>query len=217
MTRLNLDLERTVVRAPFSGVITGLRLSPGESVQAGGTVCRLVDDANIEADVGVLESDLGHIAVGRPALLRIPALEDSIPAKVDVISPDVDQDSRTCSVLIRLRSKDGVVRPGMFVRASIAGRTFEDRLLVPVEAILTRDGRPVLFRIEDGRAKWVYVQLGERNDHVVEISRIDQGGPLEPGTLVVVDNHLTLTHEAKVKVRKTLEISDPWMPSAGRE
>ena len=105
----------------------------------------------------------------------------------------------------------------MFVRALVAGPTFKDRLLVPIEAILTRDGRPVLFRVEDGQAKWVYVQLGERNDYLVEISRIDQGGPLEPGTPVVVDNHLTLTHEAKVKIRKTLEIKDPWMPSSGTE
>ena len=160
MTRLNLDLERTVVRAPFSGVITELNLSPGESIQAGGIVSRLVDDTHIEADVGVLESDLGHISLGGPAFLQIPSLEELISVKVDVISPDIDQDSRTCSVLMRLRSGKKVVRPGMFVRASIAGKTFTDRLLVPVEAILTRDGRPVLFRVEDGRAKWVYVQLG---------------------------------------------------------
>ncbi len=217
VARLQLDLERTVVKAPFSGVIAGMTLSEGESIQAGGIVCRLVDDVNIEADVGVLESDLGAVRLGSPAFLQIPALTDTIPVTVDVVSPDVDTDSRTCSVLMRLSSHKGVVKPGMFVRASISGPVYEDRILVPNEAILTRDGRPVLFRVEDGRAKWVYVQLGKRNDHMVEISRVDQGGPLEHGTQVIVDNHLTLTHDAKVKVRKTVASSDPWLKIAESE
>jgi hypothetical protein len=88
-----------------------------------------------------------------------------------------------------------------------------DTRLVPREAILTRDGRPMLFRIEDNRAKWVYVELGKRNDHVVEIERVLQGGPLDDGTLVIVENHLTLTHDALVKVRKTRPINDPWVTS----
>jgi RND family efflux transporter MFP subunit len=213
MARLELDLERAVLRAPFSGVITELVLNPGERVQAGETVCRLVDQVNIEANVGVLESDLGMIEPGRPALLTIPALGETIPVQVDVVSPDINTESRTCSILLRLKSKEGRVKPGMFVRAAIAGRVFPDRVMVPREAILTRDGRPVVFRIEEDRAKWVYVKLGERNEHLVEIKRVEQGGPLDPGTLVVVDNHLTLTHEAKIKVKKTRDPADPWTMS----
>jgi membrane fusion protein, multidrug efflux system len=98
----------------------------------------------------------------------------------------------------------------MFMRAVIAGRSFPDRLLVPKEAILTRDGRPLLFRIEDDRSKWVYVRLGGSNDRFVEIERVLQGGPLEAGTLVVVSDHLTLTHDAKVKVRDLQEPTPLW-------
>jgi RND family efflux transporter MFP subunit len=212
--RARLSIERCQTVAPFSGVITSLDLHAGERVQIGQRLCRLVDDVNIEAAVGVLESDLGEVVAGRKAFLSIPALNESVPVQVDVVSPDVDEDSRTCQVLLRLRSPEGRIKPGMFVRASIAGPTHEDRLLVPREAIVTRDGRPVVFRIEDDRAKWVYVTLGARNDHLIEIERVAQGGPLEPGTLVIVDNHLTMTHDAKVKVRKKVEIQDPWIEAA---
>lgn len=212
--RARLDIERCTILAPFSGVITNLDLTAGERVQAGETLCRLVDNVNVEAAVGVLESDLGSVQPGRKAFLTIPALGERIPVKVDVVSPDVDEASRTCQVLLRLRSREGRIKPGMFVRAAIAGQRLEDRLLVPREAVVTRDGRPVIFRVEDGRAKWVYVQLGARNDHLVEIARVDQGGPLEPGTPVIVDNHLTMTHDAKVKVRKTVPIEDPWIEAA---
>lgn len=208
--RLAIELERTVLRAPFSGVVSGLELDPGEHVQVGQKACRLVDDVHLEAAIGVLESDLAAVAEGDPALLEIPALGESVPVQVDVVAPEVAADSRTCQVLLRLTSGDQRIKPGMFVRAAVAGQILPDRILVPREAIVTRDGRPVLFRVEDDRAKWVYVKLGAQNEKLVEIARVDQGGPLDPGTRVIVDNHLTMTHDAKVKVKKTVEVPDPW-------
>ncbi len=212
--RLEIELERTVLKAPFSGVISDLELDAGEHVMPGQKACRLVDDVQLEAAIGVLESDLAAVAEGKAALLEIPALGESIAVTVDVVAPEVAADSRTCQVLLRLTSDDQRVKPGMFVRAVIAGEVLPERLLVPREAIVTRDGRPVLFRVEDDRAKWVYVQLGEQNERLVEIARVDQGGPLEPGTPVIVDNHLTMTHDAKVKVKKTVEVPDPWGEAA---
>lgn len=208
--RAELNLERTVLRAPFEGVVRGLELATGERVQTGASLCTVIDDVDVEAQVGVLEADLKGLEVGRPVLVEIPALERTVPARVDVISPVIDPESRTCEVLVRLRSEDGKIKPGMFVRASIAGSIHPDKLVVPAAAILTRDGRPLVFRIEDDRAKWVYVELGLRNDHAVEIARVVQGGAIEPGTLVVTDNHLTLTHDALVTVGETVMLDDPW-------
>ncbi len=210
LERARLNLERTEIRSPFSGVITGLRLSVGEQLSKGQLVCSLINNKNIEAEVGVLESDMSGLAAGSPALLVIPSLDDTLHVKVDVISPHFDQSSRTCQVLLRFRSKDGRARPGMFIKAIIAGRKFKDKLLVPKEAIITRDGRPLLFKVDDGRAKWLYVKIGLHNDYLVSIERILQGGALSPGDLVVISDHLTLSHDAKIKIKKTLPVFNPW-------
>jgi HlyD family secretion protein len=210
MERARINIERTEIRAPFAGVVTGLVLSSGEHVTSGQTLCTLVDNSDLEAEVGVLESDIGFLDVGRPALLVIASLSDTIPATVDVISPHFERDSRTCQVLIRLSNTSGKVRPGMFARAIVAGRTFPGRLLVPHEAVLIRDGRPLLFKVEDGVAKWLYVELGARNDHLVEIAQVLQGGSLSPDDLVIVSDHLTLAHDAKVKVKGVVAARDPW-------
>lgn len=210
MERAKLNLERTEIRAPFSGVITGLHLSAGEHVTVSETVCTLVNNRDLEAEVGVLESDIGSIAVGKPALLVIPALGDTVPVSVDVISPHFDTTTRTCKVLLRLQNTTGHIRPGMFVRAIISGENFPDRLLVPKEAILMRDGRPLLFKVEGDLAKWLYLKTGRHNDNLVEIESVLQGGTLEPGDRVVVADHLTLAHDTKVKVKKVLPIKDPW-------
>jgi membrane fusion protein (multidrug efflux system) len=208
--RAELNLEHTTLTAPFDGVVKNVTLSAGEWVTVQQHLCDLVDNLNVEADVAVLESDLAGVEIGRPVLLEVPALAETLRVEVDVISPEVEAATRTCEVLMRFKNDSGRYRPGMFVRAIIAGRSFPDRLLVPKEAILTRDGRPLLFKIEDDQAKWVYVRLGGSNDRFVEIERVLQGGPLDAGTLVVVSDHLTLTHDAKVKVRDLLEPTPLW-------
>lgn len=210
LERAHLNLERTEIRAPFNGVVSGLELTAGEQMMAGQVVCSLVDDSELEAVVGVLEADIGHVRVGRPALLTVPALNDTLRVSVDVVSPQFDRGSRTCDVRLRLPDTEGRVKPGMFVRATVAGETLENRLLVPKSAILTRDARPLLFKVENDRAAWLYVDLGRQNDQVVEIANVLQGGQLNAGDLVVVSNHLTLSHDAKVKVKDTLPLTDPW-------
>jgi RND family efflux transporter MFP subunit len=210
LERAYLNLERTEIRAPFTGVVSGLRLSAGEQMIAGQTVCSLVNNIELEAVVGVLEADIGHLKSGGRALLVLTALGDTLETRVGVISPQFDRSTRTCDVILPISNARGRIRPGMFVRAIIAGETLENRLLVPREAILTRDGRPLLFKAENDRAMWLYVELGRQNDTLVEIKQVLQGGSLNEGDLVVVSNHLTLSHEAKIDVKNTIPIRDPW-------
>ena len=210
LERARLNLERTEIRAPFDGVVTNLTLSPGVQISMNELICTFINDTDIEAEVGVLEADLGSLEVGAQAFLVAPALNETLQVQVDVISPQFDRTTRTCQVLLRFKSEEGNIRPGMFVRAIIAGQRYAKKLLVPKEAILTRDGRPLLFKIEDDRSKWLYLRLGVRNEHLVEIERVLQGGTLAPDDLVIVSDHLTLSHEAKVKVKKLVPSSDPW-------
>jgi len=208
--RARLNLERTEIRAPFAGTITDLAPVLGERLYSGEPICRLVNTRDLEAEVYVLESDLGSLAVGYPALLTITAVGQTFPVKVSVVSPHVDTDSRTCRVLFQFENDSGRVRPGMFVRAQIATQMLEDRLLVPKEAVLFREGRPLLFKVAGSQALWVYVQTGEQNEHYYEITGCAAGQTLEAGDRVVVSDHLTLAHEAQIKVRKTMAVENPW-------
>ncbi len=119
--RAQLNLEYTEIRAPFAGTIQGLEMVAGQIVAVNQTVCALYNNENLEAAVNVLEADLGNLSEGRPVLLAVPATGDTLQATVDVLSPCLDEDSRTCEVLIRFANPDGRFRPGMFVRAQIAG------------------------------------------------------------------------------------------------
>jgi RND family efflux transporter MFP subunit len=208
--RAKLNLEYTEIRAPFAGIVQGLAVVDGEIVATGADVCTIFNNDLLEATVNVLEADLGNLMPGRPVLLAVAATGDTLQAVVDVISPTLDEATRTCEVLIRFPNPDGRYRPGMFVRAQIAGVVFKDKLLAPHDALLIRDNRTLVFKREDDRARWLYVDIGLQNEQWVEILKVHSGGSLAPEDEVVVSDHLTLAHEAKIKVRKRIPPEDKW-------
>ena len=208
--RAKLNLEYTEIRAPFAGIVQGLTMVTGENVSVGTSVCTIFNNDNLEAILNVLEADLGNLHEGRPVLLAVPATGDTLQAKVDVISPTIDQATRTIEIVVRFDNPEGRYRPGMFVRAQIAGWVYHDKLMVPKAAILIRDNRPLVFKKDGDRAKWLYVDTGLENDEWVEILAVHSGGSLAPEDKVVVSDHLTLAHEAKISVRKTIPGSDRW-------
>ena len=209
--RARLNLEYTKIRAPFAGIVSGLVAVKGEILSVGQALCHVTDDTELEAVVNVLEADLGNLTEGRAALVAVPAVDDTIQAVVDVISPVLDEASRTCECLIRFPNHEGRYRPGMFVRAEVAARIHENRLMVPRDAVLIRDDRPLVFKVTDEpRAQWLYVDTGLENSEWIEILKVHSGGSLADGESVVVSDHLTLAHEAKLKIRKTVTASDRW-------
>ena len=77
------------------------------------------------------------------------------------------------------------------------------RVLVPAGAVIERDGRTLVFRARAGRADWVYVPVGRSNGTETEILADSVSGRtlVAPGDTVLVGGHLTLTHDAPIRVR----------------
>jgi RND family efflux transporter MFP subunit len=208
--RARLNLDYTKIRAPFEGIVENLAVVDGEILSTGAIICSVVNNSRLEAIVNVLEADLGNLAEGRPALLAIPATGDTLETVIDVISPMLETATRTCQLILRFDNPEGRLRSGMFVRAQIAGWIYHDKLLAPKDALLIRDSRTLVFKKEGDRAKWLYVDTGLENDDWVEILQVHSGGSLGPEDEVVVSDHLTLAHEAKIKVRKRVPPVDRW-------
>lgn len=197
--RAVLNLEKCEIRAPFSGLVFQTEAAPGQLISSGAKLCRLTHMKNLVVKAQVLESEIGKIQVGRIATITFTALPDLPPiqGEVEAVSPIVNSEDKTVETIIRFTNVDDRIRPGMFADLKIDAQIFEDRLMVPKESVLPRDDRKVVFKVgEDSRAKWLYVETGEENDQYIEIL----GGKLEPGDVVLVDNHFTMGHDTLVKV-----------------
>jgi RND family efflux transporter MFP subunit len=193
-----MDLDKTKIRAPFSGIITGIKVSPQENVSVGRELFILVDISQIKVQAKVLESEVGKMQVGREADLRFSAYPGKVfRGKVEAISPIINPEDKTCTVHILVENPEEAIKPGMHAEVEIASDIYKDKLLVPQEAILVRGGRKLVFVVEEGLAKWRYIEVGLENEDYAEV--LDG---VKEGEMVITEGHFTLAHDAKVQVAK---------------
>lgn len=196
-----LNLEQTSVKAPFPGRVANLRVVEGEHVGVGTELMTIVDLDPIKVEVQVLEREVGYLTEGRRASVTFAAFPgETFTGRVSTINPVVDPEFRTARVTVHLANPEGRIKPGMYARVSLEAQFFPDRILVPRSAILEKDRRDMLFVFEDGRAKWRYVTRGRESDLLVEIIPNEATSMVEPGEIVLVDNHFYLQHDAQVQL-----------------
>lgn len=194
--RAELNLKHAQITAPFSGRIANLKTVEGEWVNAGTELFTLVDISKVKVEVDVLESEIGLVKEGRKAAVRLSAYPDKVfEGEVTTISPIVDPEKKTCRVTIILDNPEEKLKPGMFAQVRIESQIFEDRLILPKDAVLIRDQRKLVFVVKDGLAKWSYVETGLSNENYVEILK-----GVQEGDSVITSGHYTLTHDAPVRV-----------------
>ncbi|MCZ6649318.1 MAG: efflux RND transporter periplasmic adaptor subunit [Acidobacteria bacterium] len=196
-----LELSRTMIRAPFAGVIVRRYLDVGATVADGSEVYDLADLSPLYADVEVPERHVISLAPGQAVRLIADALDRVIPAVIERIAPAVDPETGTVKVTLAIEGTANV-RPGAFVRVNIVVETHQDALVVPRLALVAEGTRWYLFRLEDDNTVHrLEVTLGfEEGDRVEVLRVVSEDEDLSPGTQVIVSGAPALTDGAPVNV-----------------
>lgn len=189
--RLEDELERHTVRAPFDGVVVAERTEEGEWVSTGDPVVDLTSLGEVEVRVGVVEDQVGALTVGGRALVTVGAFPGrEFEARVHAIVPRGDERTRTFPVDVRIPNPadDGThpLKPGMFARVSLEIGAPKSALLVPKDALVLGGPAPIVYVVQPGAegapatVRPVPVRTGVALD-----GRIAVEAELEPGDMVV--------------------------------
>jgi len=209
-----VQLDNTIVRAPFAGVVTVKAAQPGEMispVSAGGGSIRtgigtIVDMDSLEIQVDVSEAYINRVQPGQNVEAELNAYPEwRIPAEVIAIVPTADRSKATVKVRIALGTKDPRIVPEMGVRvAFLESRPADSNapppprgVLVPAEAIRQDESKDIVFLMRDGRAERRAVTLGGSLGE----SRQVQAG-VSAGDTVIVQAPQTLKDGDAVKARE---------------
>lgn len=148
------DLANTVLEAPFAGVVSAADAAVGEQVGTGGSLLTLVDDAKLELDAQVDESDIAQVDVGQSATVALDAVPGrTFAGKVVRIAPTATLVSNIpiFYVTVQIDNADGALRGGMTGQATVVVREVADTFQVPNRAVHSTNGRSVvLVRQPDG-------------------------------------------------------------------
>lgn len=193
--RARLALERTRILAPFAGRIADLAVESGQHITPGDPLLTLMQDDRLKVDVGVLEADIVRVREGGPARVRIPSADGlELQGTVYTVNPKVEPGTGTGRVTVAIPNPRGLLLAGLFATVELEVGRLADRLLVPAASLLERQGRTLVFRIENGRALWTWVKTGARSGDLVEVVE-----GLSEGDVIAIGGHFALAHEAPVE------------------
>jgi membrane fusion protein (multidrug efflux system) len=203
-------LDKTVIRAPFSGIVGLRQISPGAYVKAGDDIVRLDSITELKLDFRVPEVYLSKLRLGQEVGTRVDAYaEETFPGKIYALEPAVDEKTRTVVVRARVPNAANKLRPGMFGRVQVLLETRPKALLVPEQAIWPQGRDTYVFRVVDGKATLTKVELGTRRPGDVEILK-----GLAENDMVVTDGQIKLKDGAPVTVLPSQPPAEPAAPAA---
>jgi RND family efflux transporter MFP subunit len=182
------QLQNTVIRAPFGGVVVKKMAEVGESVApippgvnistSSGAIVALADLETLEVEADVAEANVAKVASGQPAEVTVEAIPDRrYKAVLRQVIPTADRTKATVMVKVTILDKDKDLKPEMSAKVTFLEPEKKEKpdaaaaqpvVLVPRSAVATRDGKPTVFLVREGKARARAVVLGtERQGQVI--------------------------------------------------
>ncbi len=190
------QLEDTIIRAPFAGIVTSKNAQPGEMISpisAGGGftrtgICTIVDMSSLEIEIDVNESYINRVEARQPVEATLDAYPDwKIPCKVIAIIPTADRQKSTVKVRVGFDKLDPRILPEMSVKVAFeehgtAEASGTKSVTVPRSALHQEDGKDVVMVAQSGRAerRAVMVSTSAGDDAIL-------GAGVAAGEHVIVD------------------------------
>jgi len=197
--------ENTRLTAPFSGVVSGKYFEDGEmfsgapNTPAGkAAILSVVQTTRLKALINISENYYPDINTGMPVKISLDVWPGELfGGTVSRIYPTISPATRTFSIEVAVPNRDDKLRPGMFARATL-GLDEAEVFVVPAIAVLKLQGsnERYVFLEDNGMARRVRVELGERFDDMVEIISDE----IETGDNLITAGQARLTNGVAVVV-----------------
>ncbi|HEX9727994.1 MAG TPA: efflux RND transporter periplasmic adaptor subunit [Gemmatimonadales bacterium] len=165
-----IRLDRTLVRAPFTGVIGRRFVSLGDYVTTASRLATLQTVNPQRAVFAVPERFAQRLATTQQITFRIAAGEPrQYEGTVEFVDPVVELPGRTITVKARVRNHDRTLKSGMFIEVRLATDVRPDAVVVPEDAVLPLQGLTFVWVVTDGTVTRRPVRLGIRTPGFVEV------------------------------------------------
>jgi membrane fusion protein (multidrug efflux system) len=210
----NARLAKTLIRAPFSGLIGRRRVSPGAYVSAGDRITELARVDQMRVTFAAPERYVGALRVGVGVSIQTPAYPGrTFEGRLRVVDPMVDPQTRTVQLVASVPNRDRRLRPGMSadVRVTLSQRA--QALMVPDEAVFAEGNQDFVYVVNaDSTVARTAIRLGTRDSAMVEVL-----SGLTAGARVVRAGHQKLFDGAKVSPVTSGAPGEPGTENAAAE
>ena len=165
------QLQRTEVRAPFDGVVTERKVSPGDTAQIGKELLKVIDPGSLRFEAMVSADNVGEVKAGQAVHFRVNGYGDQdFTGKVRRVSPAANVTTRQVEVLVDFVGDKQPKLSGLYAEGRLETES-KTSLTIPATAVVRDGDKASAFRVKDNKLQKVPLTLAERDarsgDYVV--------------------------------------------------
>ncbi|MDC8002067.1 efflux RND transporter periplasmic adaptor subunit [Aequorivita todarodis] len=201
--QLRAQLAKTVITAPFSGVVDEIISDPGQVVVPGQTpIIRLVNLSNMYVKASIPETYLKNITKGTQVKVKLASINEEFTGKVRQVSNYINPNNRSFDIQVEIPNKDGLVKPNLIATVKVNDYSAEGAITVP-ENVLQENaaGETIAYiyhPVNDsvGIAKRVLLETGLSYQNHTEVK-----SGLKKGDTIIKEGAKTLRDGQKVTIK----------------
>ncbi|MEJ7586102.1 MAG: efflux RND transporter periplasmic adaptor subunit [Ferruginibacter sp.] len=194
-------IDKTVVRAPFTGTAGLRQVSPGAYVTPSTIIATLQQTRVVKIDFTLPEMYVSAIKIGALIEVEVDALTKE-RSKAIILATEPGANTNTRNLKVRALLKGGVANPGAFVKVYIEAAKDRSSIKVPANCIIPDDKNNQVVLVKNGMANFVNIETGIRESNTVEVT-----GGINVGDSVVVTGVLFARPKSVLKVRQVKKLS----------
>ena len=171
-------VQRSMITAPFDGVVAELWVEAGEVTPPGAPVLRLVQLDPVKVTVSVADHDVVTLRTGMEAEIGVGARAraDTVTGVISHISPAAHMSTRAFAVEIDVPNPDGTLLPGMIADVRLVAPVAQGSVIIRQDWLVTGLDSNGVFVDDGGRARWRALTLGPLvRDQIVVLEGLSRG------------------------------------------
>lgn len=196
------NLQRTEIRAPFSGVIGLRNVSSGAVVSPSTLIARLQQVTSLKLDFSIPEKYGPFVHNGSKILFLVDGANNPSQGIVYAIEPGVEEQTRNLRIRARVSNTSLQYRPGTFARVTLTVQN-EQSLVVPTQAVIPQTRTNQVIVVKNGKAIFTDIKIGLRTAGTIQVLN-----GLQRGDTVATTGLLFLKPDSPVKIGKVITIPE---------
>jgi membrane fusion protein (multidrug efflux system) len=190
---LNAQIDKTVIRAPFSGELGLRQVSPGAMVTSQTLIGTLQQTDKVKIDFTVPETYASIVKKGDKVKIKPNGDGEALDATISAIEPQINSVSR--NIMVRAFLDQGLISPGAFVKVIL--NQSRQSIMIPTSAIIPDALSDQVVVVRNNKAVFTNVETGLRNSNLVELT-----SGINAGDSIVVSGMLFVRPNATVQIQK---------------
>lgn len=194
---LQTQLEKTKIKAPFSGTIEEVLVSAGQIVQPGVPVAFLVSNENMYIHAEVSEAYVGKFKKGDMVKVTVPALNETFESTIVTVGSVINEASRTFTVEVKLPNVDQYLKTNLVTILELTDYHVDEAIVIPSRIIQEDLQGTYVYKVSGSKAQKVHIKLGQTYDSHTEVitglnageSIVDKGArTIADGSAISIQN-----------------------------